>query len=217
MITNVVFDFDGTIADSKSVIIAVYNQVARKHRFKPLAEADIPVLSRLSIPERCRKMGVPLYKLPSVMVEITRSYKNGVDSVVAFDGMLSVLQTLHRHGLTVGIISSNETENIQRFLTRNGLGSLVQRVHCSSNLFGKDKVISRYLKTYGLTAEQVLYVGDEERDVVACRKTKLRVLSVSWGLESLDVLTRAGPDFIAHQPTDILQRVAQLNGLPHLA
>ncbi|HYO72733.1 MAG TPA: hypothetical protein VEU33_42325 [Archangium sp.] len=84
-------------------------------------------------------------------------------------------------------------------------------------MFGKDKVISRYLKTYGLTSEQVLDVGDEERDVVACRKTKLRVLSVSWGLETLDVLTRAGPDSIAHQPTDILQWVAQQNGLPHLA
>jgi phosphoglycolate phosphatase len=217
MISNVVFDFDGTIADSKSALITVYNQVARKHRFKPLVEADIPVLSRLPIPERCRRMDVPMYKLPLVMAEVARSYKNVVDSVSAFDGMLPVIQTLHRHGLTVGIISSNATENIQRFLARNGLEPLVQRVHCSSNIFGKDKVISRYLKTYGLTPEQVLYVGDEERDVVACKKTKLRVLSVSWGLESLDVLTRAGPDFMAHQPADILQRVAQLNGLPHLA
>lgn len=217
MITNVVFDFDGTIADSKSVVVSAYNQVAEKHRFNPLIEEDIPVLSRLSIPERCRKMNVPLYKLPSVMVEVARSYKGFVDSVMAFDGMLPVLQTLHRHGLTVGIISSNATENIQRFLVRNGMDSVVQRVHCSSNLFGKDKVISRYLKTYGLTPEQVLYVGDEERDVVACRKTKLRVLSVSWGLESLDVLTRAGPDCIVHQPADILRQVAQLNGLPHLA
>lgn len=63
----------------------------------------------------------------------------------------------------------------------------------------------------------MLYVGDEERDVVASRKMKLRVLSVSWGFESLDVLTKAGPDFIAHQPAEILQRVAELNGLPHLA
>jgi phosphoglycolate phosphatase len=217
MISNVVFDFDGTIANSRSVVLSVYNQVAEKHRFNPMVEADIPVLSRLSIPERCRKMNVPLLKLPWVMAEVARSYKSFVDSVVAFDGMLSVLQTIHRHGLTVGIISSNTTENIQRFLTRNGMESVVQRVHCSSNLFGKDKVISRYLKTYGLTPEQVLYVGDEERDVVACRKTKLRVLSVSWGFESLDVLTRAGPDFIAHQPADILQRVAELKGLPHLA
>ena len=217
MISNVVFDFDGTIADSKSAILSVYNQVAEKHRFNPMLETDIPVLSRLSIPERCRKMNVPLYKLPALMVEVTRSYRNVVDSVAAFDGMIPVLQTLHRHGLTVGIISSNSAENIQRFLARNGMDSVVQRVHCSSNMFGKDKVISRYLKKYGLSPEQVLYVGDEERDVVACKKTKLRVLSVSWGIESLDVLTRAGPDFIAHQPADILQRVAQLNGLPHLS
>lgn len=216
MISNVVFDFDGTIADSKSALLTVYNQVAEKHRFNPMLETDIPVLSKLSIPERCRKMNVPLYKLPALMVEVTRSFRNVVDSVAAFDGMIPVLQTLHRHGLTVGIISSNSIENIQRFLARNGMDSFVQRVHCSSNIFGKDKVISRYLKMYGVSPEQVLYVGDEERDVVACRKTKLRVLGVSWGLESLDVLTRAGPDFIAHQPADILQRVAQLNGLPHL-
>jgi phosphoglycolate phosphatase len=217
MISNVVFDFDGTIADSKAIVLSAYNQVAEKHRFKPMVEADIEVLSRLSFPERCRKMDVPLYKVPSMIVEVTRLYKNVVDSVAAFDGMLPVLETLHRHGITVGIISTNAAENIQRFLARNGMDSVVQRVHCSSNMFGKDKVISRYLKKYGLSPEQVLYVGDEERDVVACRKTKLRVLSVSWGLEALDVLTRAGPDFIAHQPTDILQRVAELNGLPHLA
>ncbi|HYO52762.1 HAD hydrolase-like protein [Archangium sp.] len=216
MISNVVFDFDGTIADSKSAVLTLYNRMAEKHRFKPMLESDIEVLSRLSIPERCRKMDVPLYKLPSLVMEVTRSYRDVVDSVAAFDGMLPVLQTLHRHGITVGIISSNSNENIERFLARNGMESLVHCVYCSSNIFGKDKVISRYLKTYGLSPEQVLYVGDEERDVVACKKTKLRVLSVSWGLESLDVLTRAGPDFIAHQPADILQWVAQLNGLPHL-
>ncbi len=216
MISNVVFDFDGTLADSKSAIVSAYNQVAEKHRFKPLREEDIPVLSRLSIPERCHRMGIPMYKLPALLLEVTRGFRNIVDSVVAFDGMGTVLETLHRHGFTLGIISSNSAENIQRFLARNGMEPLVQRVHCSRNIFGKDKVLSRYLKRYGLTPAQVLYVGDEERDVVACRKVKLRVLSVSWGLESLDVLTRAGPDFIAHRPAEILQRVAELNGLPHL-
>lgn len=214
MISNVVFDFDGTIADSRAALLGLYNRLAEKHGFKPMRVEDLEVLRKLSILERCRRLGVPVYRLPSLVMEVKRSYVDVLGDVAPYEGMIPLLAELHRRGLTVGIISSNAQENIRRFLARHGAEALVHCIYCSSNIFGKDRMISRYLKTFRLTPGQVLYVGDEHRDVLACKKTKLRVQAVTWGVDSLELLQEAEPDFFAHQPPDILRQVARLNGWP---
>lgn len=212
MISDVVFDFDGTLADSRYAIVDLYNQLAAKHGFKPMLAEDIEQLRKVSIRERCKLLGVPMYRVPSLALELTAKYRTMIDSVEPYEGMIPVLQALQKRGVRVGIISSNSQQNIERFLVRTQADSLVRAIYSSSNLFGKDKVISRYLKTFGLSPDQVLYVGDEHRDVVACKKTRLRMLAVLWGADSLELLSKAGPDFIAQRPEDILHRVGQLNG-----
>ncbi|MDY7230599.1 HAD-IA family hydrolase [Hyalangium rubrum] len=212
MISNVVFDFDGTIANSLRVMVSLYNQIAEKYGYTPMLDSDLAHLRKLSIMDRCRKLGVPVLRLPSLVLEAKRRYREVGGTVEAYEGMIPVLQELRRQGVSVGIISSNSQETIEKFLERNSARSLVHSISCSSNLFGKDKMISRYLKTFSLSPEQVLYVGDEHRDVEACKKTKLRIVAVTWGADSVELLGQAGPDFLAHQPADIVERVKQLNG-----
>ncbi|XXF76173.1 HAD hydrolase-like protein [Myxococcaceae bacterium GXIMD 01537] len=212
MISHVVFDFDGTIANSGPALIALYNRIAERRRFKPIREEDLTRLLDLPFTERCRELDIPWHKLPLLVVEVVRRYKEIAPSVKPFEGMIALLQALHTRGVRVGIISTNSRENIERFLREHGAEALVHSVTCSNDVFGKDKLIHRYLKTFGVSPEEVLYVGDEQRDVVASKKARLRIISVSWGYDSLARISAAGPDFIVDAPTGILERVAQLNG-----
>ena len=52
------------------------------------------------------------------------------------------------------------------------------------------------LRTGTFGAGETLYIGDEVRDIDACRKTGIRIISVTWGFNSKEALCRKNPDFL---------------------
>ena len=58
-----------------------------------------------------------------------------------------------------------------------------------------------------LKNKEVIYVGDEIRDMEACKKAKVAVIGVSWGYNLPESLKDAGANYIAKTPKDILRIV----------
>jgi phosphoglycolate phosphatase len=199
----VVFDFDGTLADSKNVAISVINQLAARHKYKPVSPEALEELRKLTIAERCKMLGWPVYKLPLLAAELYRLYKHSLHEVNLFPGIRELLTELQRNNILVAILSSNSEQNIRTFLQANNL-EFVQHVICSNRIFGKDKMLRKFLKTHRLQPENVLYAGDEVRDVVACKKCGIPIAWVSWGFDSRELVQPENPDFIVHSPADIL-------------
>jgi phosphoglycolate phosphatase len=211
MIQHVLFDFDGTLADSKEMAFAILNRLAEKHNFRKIAPEDREALRKLSILERCRWLGVPLHKIPLLSVEARALYKSSLPQLKPFDGVPEMLAALHHRGYRLSVLSSNSAGNIRAFLLRNGIDA-ISNVVGSSAIFGKDVAIKRFLKMHRLTSSQVIYVGDEERDVIACRKSGIPIIWVGWGYDAPEVVRPAQPDFMVQAPAEILS-VLQSSGL----
>ena len=214
MVKYVAFDFDGTLVHSQVAFVSVYNLLAEKYRLKRMEPDIIPYLRTLSIKERCRYMNLPLYKILFFTAEFLKLYQAVLPDISLIEGMPPVLHELKNQGYQLAIISTNNEKNIRQFLHHNQF-YLITRVFCSTNLFGKDKVIRKFLKTYNLKPSEVLYVGDEHRDIIACRKNNVKVIWVSWGYDELESLKDDRPDFIAHTPTDILNITRKQTNLSH--
>lgn len=202
----IVFDFDGTLVDSKEIFISVFNQLAAKHKFGRIEHENIEHLRNLSMSERFRTLRIPVYKIPVMSIEFLKLYGNSAASLCLFDGMGEVLHQLKEQGYTVAIISSNSNATIKTFLKSNGLDHITN-IHCSIKLFGKDSVIRRFMKKYGLHKSEMLYVGDELRDIVACKKNNVKIVWVKWGFENEASALTSDPDFIANKPADIIEIV----------
>ena len=93
-------------------------------------------------------------------------------SVQPFDGIKEMLDTLTRDKRLL-VLTSNKFEVVQEFLKRNGL-EYFDRMECNIPLFGKSKALQRLLKSESLSADDVVYVGDEVRDVEACQRVAVR-------------------------------------------
>ncbi|KAA9331751.1 HAD-IA family hydrolase [Adhaeribacter soli] len=199
----VVFDFDGTLADSKHVAISAINQLADRHHYKPIRPEALEQLRKLSIAERCRLLGWPVYKLPFLAAELYQLYKHSLHEINLFPGIRELLTELQRNNIQVAILSSNSEQNIRTFLQANNL-EFVQHVICSNRIFGKDKMLRKFLKTHQLQPQNVLYAGDEVRDVIACKKCGIKISWVSWGFDSQELVQSENPDFIVHSPEEIL-------------
>jgi hypothetical protein len=70
MIKHVIFDFDGTIVDSISLSIELFNELAIKYKFNKIVNDELEYLRSLSFMERCRAVKVPLYRIPMLGIEI---------------------------------------------------------------------------------------------------------------------------------------------------
>ena len=62
---------------------------------------------------------------------------------------------------------------------------------------------SRQLKREQIPSKNVVYVGDETRDVLAMKKAGIPVIAVSWGLTKKSTLLNLKPNDVADNPLDI--------------
>ena len=205
MIRYVLFDFDGTLVDSSGLFISSFNQVAENYKLKKIEAANLEYLKSLSLMDRFRFLQVPLYKLPFLTKKFLSFYESEVASISLHEGMKTVLEEIAALGLGVGIVSSNSAATVKSFLTGNHL-SVVSDVYCSGRLFGKDRILKKFLKDKQLTGSEVLYVCDEWRDIEACHKVQIEPVWVSWGFERKEA--QGHLHFIAvHSPEELLDLI----------
>ena len=203
MIRYILFDFDGTLVDSREAAVAIFNQLAEKHRFKKVTHEDIEVLRKLTILQRCRLLKLPVYKIPFIVMESRVLYTQYLQRIPLVEGIKGMLSELSKLPFTQAVLSSNSEANIRLILEENQIDA-IKAVYHSSGLFGKDAVIKKFLKIHKLHPSEVIYVGDELRDIIACTKSGIRIIFVSWGYDSAEAVSEANPDFIVNTPEEIV-------------
>ena len=199
----IVFDFDGTLVDSRALFIALYNELAAKKGYKPMTAENLQHLRTLSIPERCRLLGVPMYKIPFLIGPIMKRYGQSLDSLQFNPGVEEMLAGLSQNKLLYAVLSSNSKKNIEAFFSLKGVAG-PRDIFCSRSIFGKHVLLDKFLKAKSLKPSEILYVGDELRDIEACRKIGVPVAWVSWGYDTEEALKNNKPDHVIHEPADIL-------------
>ncbi|MBX0315941.1 HAD-IA family hydrolase [Planococcus glaciei] len=201
--TTIIFDFDGTLADSMPLFMQAWNTYAVQFNYLPVSEKDLAASRNLTIQQRAKKYGFPMHKIPVILPKVYQYFKAHMNEVALFDGIKDMLDSLAHNGYRIVIISSNAKENIELFLKQEGIET-VSQVLTSSRIFGKDTVIRKYMKQQNVSAEQLLYVGDEVRDIVACNKVAVPFAWVSWGLDGFELIEKERPKFVVHSPQELL-------------
>lgn len=176
----VIFDFDGTLADSFAMFQEAWNIAAKRHGLKQIAEDDLERLRGCSAREIVAEVGLPWWKLPSMTRHMRELMRERIDNVRLFDGVEATLRTLKSEGVKVAVVTSNSRENVERVLGAEGT-ALVDHFGCGASIFGKKSKIRSVMKASGVSSKEVLCVGDEIRDAEAAQGLKLDFAAVSWG------------------------------------
>lgn len=200
---TIMFDFDGTLADSKDVAFKIYNELAEEHNYKKIKKSEIPEISRASIIEKCKMLNVPKFKLAFLFYEATKRFKEHILNINLFDGIKEVVDILNNEDFNLVVVSSNSEDAIKEILHRNDV-HVFTNIFSSKNLFGKHKTINNYIKKNNLKREDIIYVGDELRDIDSCKKSGVKIISVSWGFDSPELLMNNKPDYLVNTPGEIV-------------
>lgn len=197
----ILFDFDGTLCNSLPAVAKILNRLSSIYRFKRIEEADLPKLRQLGSLALMRELEIPIIKIPA----IAKACKEGLrtENLEPFAGIPAELAKITRKG----ILSSNSEENISRFLKEQNI--LMEWIYSGSTLFGKARLLKKCMNEHGLSAKEVIYVGDEIRDIEAAKKVGVKVVSVAWGFNSAEALRRAGADAIVENVDELSSVIAR--------
>ncbi len=192
---NIIFDFDGTIADSLRSGIDLFNTIHHKYKLPFITEDDIEEFRNEGVFALKKRLKVPFYRIPLLIREIRMLIKGEIDAVHPFPGIPEFLTNLKKQGYNLSILTSNSEENVNRFIENHNL-QLFTDIHGGSGLFNKHKKLKQFMKSLGATKSNSIYIGDEVRDIVSARKLGIPMIAVSWGYNTREILLRYHPEFI---------------------
>jgi phosphoglycolate phosphatase len=197
------FDFDGTLADSLGQLVALYNRLAPSLGLKPVTDVE----AARATPTRrlLKQLGIRFWKLPRVVRAFQAAVAAEAQAVRLHDGIAAMLGDLAARGARLAVLSSNREDNIRRCLQANGVEDRFAFIVGYPKLFGKAKALRRILRSEGLSRADVLYVGDELRDIEAGRKVRIATAAVTWGFHAESLLAAAGATFLIRQPAELVQ------------
>lgn len=199
----ILFDFDGTIADSFDGMITIINALAEKYHFKKLQGNEINSLRAENVTTLFKKLNVSLLKLPLLARDTKAMQQEQITMIKPINGVKEALIELQKAGFKLGILTSNGQENVQNFLKKNNI-DVFTYFSFDSSLFGKDKMIKRFINKHKLDQDQVIYVGDEIRDIEASINAGITMIAVTWGFNSKEGLVKYQPDYLIEKPSDLI-------------
>lgn len=210
----IIFDFDGTVADTFDALVTISNSLAPEFGYLPANPEDLPKIKDLTTREIIQRSGVAIYKLPFILRKVIAQLNSRIHTLSPVEGMKPALFELKKQGNKLGIITSNNRENVQVFLQNNGLLDLFDFIYCGTKIFGKSRVINNFLRQANLRPGEIVYVGDETRDIEAAKKSNIKVIAVSWGFNSGNILKQQKPDFLIEHPQQLIEVIKLLQNPP---
>jgi phosphoglycolate phosphatase-like HAD superfamily hydrolase len=205
---SLVFDFDGTIADTLGETRRIFNQLAPDYGIRQVEEHELDHLRHLSLKQLLVHLSIPKRRVPALISRGTGLMRGNITRLQLIAGMHEVLLELRRHVDSFGVLTSNAPANVDLFLQTHGLREQFDFISSTSKLTGKAKHLKAIRKTFSLRPEQMLYIGDELRDVKASQKAGIPVAAVTWGFNSRESLAAESPDYLIDHPADFLRLLA---------
>lgn len=209
-IKYIIFDFDGTIADTIDLAMHIFNKVAKEFNCEPIKEKDRDLIRSKRPQELLKSFGVTRLQLTSIILRIRKEMSYAIPNMKIVTGINNALREINNSEFRLGILTSNSRDNVKAFLENNDLIDIFDFIYSEKNFFGKKKIINRMLNHEQISKKNVIYVGDETRDIEASKKAGIPVIAVTWGLNDREILAMAQPDQIIDSPDDLLACIKQI-------
>jgi pyrophosphatase PpaX len=208
----VLFDFDGTLADTIPLIVASYHHA-------------IGTMGEVAEEREVRSwIGRPLQpvleeRYPGRGAELTDVYRtwnlaHHDELILAVDGMPTLLDDLHAAGARTGVVSSKKGETVRLGLRAVGLDDRIDVIAGQehTDVHKPDPAPLLYAATrLGVAPSDCVYVGDAVVDIEAARAAGMAAVAVTWGAGEGESLRAAEPDALVSDVT-VLRSVLLTTG-----
>jgi phosphoglycolate phosphatase len=198
----IIFDFDGTLADTLPWYTGIVNKVADKYKFKRVQKSEWEIVRGYDVNKLFKYLDVPLWKIPVIVKHLRTLLAKDINQVSLFKGIDYLLKLLANNGVMLAIVTKNSYENVSKILGSECSG-LIKYYECGVSIFGKKVKLKKVLRKSGIPLSESIYIGDEIGDSEAATKVNIAFGAVSWGYNTIESLK-------AHTPKEIFVSIDEI-------
>jgi phosphoglycolate phosphatase len=201
-----IFDFDGTLADTFDLFLDVFDEAAALYRFEPFDRDNLDYLRTLDARSILQYHRVPAWKLPVIAQTTRKLMERHVEAIRLFAGIESTIANLHDRGATLALLSSNSRSNAISVLGHE-MASHFDYMECGVSIFGKRAKLRNLLARSGFAAAGTILIGDEIRDAKAASRAGVAFGAVSWGYTAIETLLKTGAREYFSSPGELTRKL----------
>jgi phosphoglycolate phosphatase len=210
-VKELIVDFDGTVVDSSPIFTECMNRLGNEFGYGKI-EAGSGLRDKSAYEFFTENLGLSSEQLPEWTDRFKALLKPAMKAARPFKGMKEVLGRLSTH-YRVTIFTSNSEEVVRYLMMREGFRP--PALICAEiPILGKDRALGALLLSEGLSPSETIYIGDEVRDIEACRNAGIKIVSVCWGFNSRASLERRSPDYLVESPQELLELLLPPHSAP---
>ncbi len=207
----IIFDFDGTLGDTKENIVKTMQETMRRQGFPIPDEATIASTIGLPLEAGFEIMAPGITK--EKCLECAALYRIVFDEYKAqlqpkaFPGIIDTLAAIKAKGVQMAVASSRLSVSLNAFVHDMGLGGFIEYVlgvdYQRKPKPNPDPVL-QCLEHFGANADEALVVGDMAVDIQMGAAAQCRTCGVTWGNGTRSQLAAAGADYIIDSMSELL-------------
>jgi pyrophosphatase PpaX len=206
----VLFDLDGTVVDSGSIILASMRHATREVLGEEYADEEL--MQAVGGPGLEAQMAVFAPDQVDDLVRVYRAHNEPLhDELEACAGMESVLVRLHEEGRRLGVVTAKRRSTVELAFAR------VPLAHLFETIVGGDETARHKpdpeplllaAERMGADPAQTAYVGDSPFDILAAKAAGMYAIAVTWGrIHDRAKLEQVEPDAMVDKPAELLEYV----------
>lgn len=202
----VIFDFDGTLADSFPWFIKTLNKAAAKFHFNHCEENEIELLRSLDIKAIMKRLRISFWKAPMIVAYLKSNMTADIANMRLFKGISNLLERLENKQIILALVTTNSYENVIKVLGEKN-ASLFSHYECGVDIFGKSHKFKKILAKTHLAFNEAICIGDEIRDIEAAKLAGIDSGAVSWGYTTLETLKKYSPTELFSTIEEIYEKI----------
>jgi phosphoglycolate phosphatase len=215
---GIIFDLDGTLADTLEDIAGSMNRVLQLHGFPVLPAEEYKMLVGRGLDNLVRQALPSDSRLPDMvnncLTEMMADYEEHcLDGTCLYKGIPEMLQDLSGRDIMLAVFS-NKAEPLTRKIVDQLMGNIpFKRVMGARPDFPKkpDPAGAWHIsEAMGISPAQIIYMGDSDVDMITASRAGMFAVGVLWGFRSGEELLANGADVLLSSPADLLKLLGNL-------
>ena len=213
-----IFDLDGTIADTLPTIAEAVNLCARHFGYPEKSNEEVRtavgngvgVLLQKTMPEDAMVDAVQSKKIKEYFAICYEQTQAKLDR--AYDGMAEAMREFYRRGYIIAVLS-NKPDNLVKMIINNIFPDGIVSVSMGQTDLPRKPnptVPLMIAEKCGVSADDTYFIGDSEVDVLTGKNAGMVSVAVSWGFRDRSVLEDANPDVLIDTREELLQYFCNL-------
>lgn len=203
-----VFDWDGTLADSEACIIDAMQLASAEAGLPKCHDAQIREVIGLSLEVAIETL------FPEVDVTLRNSvaaryreyyFSTSTSAVPVFEGVVDILEKLNQENYFLAVATGKSRRGLDRSLSETGLDKYFHTTRCADETISKPnpQMLIEIIDFFGLEAVDALMIGDSEYDLQMANNAGTESVAVSYGVHNVERLQQCEPLGIIHKIAEL--------------